>query len=214
MTTITARRRAREKEMRRQAILDAARHALLSNSLRRMSMEEIATRAEVSKGTVYLYFTNKETLLAYLLLEGLEILLHSLEKAYEEHETPVERLRAMAQAYLHFSQEHAPYFQLMTAFDKGQFQKRIPSDLYQRVLSLSREGLAWVDRTIREGAESGDFRLTASSWHTAGAFWASINGSLLLLAHPLRREMIGLSQEQLFFLTQEIFINGIRSTSP
>jgi hypothetical protein len=62
--------------------------------------------------------------------------------------------------------------------------------------------------------ESGDFSLTASSWHTAGAFWASINGSLLLLAHPLRREMIGLSQEQLFFLTQEIFIKGIRSATP
>ncbi len=216
MTVVTAQRRAREKEMRRQAILDAARQALLSNSLRRMSMEEIAARAEISKGTVYLYFANKETLLAHLLLEGLGILLHSLKRAYEKHkdDTPEVRLRAMSQAYLAFSQHHEPYFQLMTAFDKGQFQERIPSDLYQQVLNRSKEGLVWVDRAIREGAERGDFRLMASSWHTAGAFWAALNGSLLLLAHPLRREMIGLSQEQLFLLSQETFIRGLHSHIP
>ena len=75
----TKARREREKEERRQSILRAAREVFFENGFHQATVEAVAERAEVSKGTVYLYFESKETILAHLLLEGLRELVDELE---------------------------------------------------------------------------------------------------------------------------------------
>ena len=56
-------RREREKIERKRAILECAKELILSQGVERVSMEEIARKAELSKATVYLYFSGKEILL-------------------------------------------------------------------------------------------------------------------------------------------------------
>ena len=56
-------RREREKNERRRAILNCTRELVLSQGVEHVSMEDIARKAELSKATVYLYFSNKEELL-------------------------------------------------------------------------------------------------------------------------------------------------------
>jgi len=63
-------RREREKNERRKAILDCARELILTRGVERISMEEIAKKAELSKATVYLYFSSKEDLLSEICEEG------------------------------------------------------------------------------------------------------------------------------------------------
>ncbi|MDR0495630.1 MAG: TetR/AcrR family transcriptional regulator [Treponema sp.] len=77
-------RREREKTERRRAILNCAKELILAQGVERVSMEDIAHKAELSKATVYLYFSGKETLLneiseesARAFLEHLEILLET-----------------------------------------------------------------------------------------------------------------------------------------
>src|SRR5258706_2865282 len=49
-----------DKQLRRQAILSAAIVLLLQHPDRLASVEEVARRAGLAKGTMYLYFTTKE----------------------------------------------------------------------------------------------------------------------------------------------------------
>lgn len=51
------------KERKRQAILQAATELFIDQGYRKTSVDEVARRAGVSKGTVYLYFKNKGDLL-------------------------------------------------------------------------------------------------------------------------------------------------------
>ena len=67
----TRARREREKQERRRSILRAARETFFQNGFHHATVDSVAERAEVSKGTVYLYFESKESLLAHLLLDGL-----------------------------------------------------------------------------------------------------------------------------------------------
>jgi len=60
-------RRQREREQRFLSILDAAENLFAKNGYHHTSMEEIADRAEVSVGTVYFYFKNKEDLISQML---------------------------------------------------------------------------------------------------------------------------------------------------
>ena len=67
-------RRKREKELRREYILDTARDLLFQKGINAATMNQIARNAELSVGTLYLYFKNKEDLYAALQEEGLDIL--------------------------------------------------------------------------------------------------------------------------------------------
>ena len=61
-------RREREKAQRRQEILDAARQVFFVRGFHSPTMDDVAALAEISKGTIYLYFESKEAILAHLLL--------------------------------------------------------------------------------------------------------------------------------------------------
>jgi AcrR family transcriptional regulator len=63
----SAMRRQREREQRLETILGAAQMLFAGEGYHKASMEKIADTAEVSVGTLYFYFKNKEDLLVKLL---------------------------------------------------------------------------------------------------------------------------------------------------
>ena len=109
-------RRQREKKQRREQILNTARELLFKKGIDATSMNQIAKNAELSVGTLYLYFKNKESLLAALQEEGLALLYDKIKKESEKGSTPPEKLEKMALAYMDFSEEHRKYFDVMNYF--------------------------------------------------------------------------------------------------
>lgn len=59
-----------ERDRRAERILDAAGELLVSWGYRRVTIDEVAQRAGVGKGTVYLHFTTKEALFLTVLLRA------------------------------------------------------------------------------------------------------------------------------------------------
>jgi AcrR family transcriptional regulator len=208
----TAERRAREKARRRQEILDAARLEFFERGFHDPTVDDVAARAEVSKGTIYLYFVGKEEILAHLLLEGLGLLLHDMEAVREQLPPPAPEyaLRALSVAYLDFCQSNPNYFRLIMAFDRGRFEESISAELYQRVLDQSMSGLKLVVETIEAGTVSGAFS-TADAWQAAGSTWAALNGVLVLMAHPLRRKLLRSDLQTMFLATLDLVVAGLKS---
>jgi len=204
-------RRERETLERRDAILAAARDLFFEHGIHRTTVEEVAARAEVAKGTVYLYFESKETILAHLLLEGLDALGESLQEAFGEPAslTAELRLRRLAAAYLEFFQNENEYFRLMMAFDRGQFQESVTHEVYQQILTRSVRGLRWVVRAIEQGIAQGEFR-PGEARSSAGMYWAALNGALVIISHPLRRELIEQEVETLYNGVMELMLQGMK----
>lgn len=207
----TTSRRQKEKEDRKEAILAAAREVFFEEGIRRATMDEVAARAEVAKGTVYLYFDTKETIVAHLLLEGLDALGERLGEAYDEPAlTSAEtRLRRLAAAYLDFFQKEQDYFRLMMAFDRGHFQEAVNADVYEMILHRSLRGLHWVVRAIEQGTKSGEFA-PGDPKQIAGMLWAALNGALVLISHPLRRELLKQEVETLYEGVLETMLRGMK----
>jgi TetR/AcrR family transcriptional regulator len=213
--SLTISRRQKEKVDRKEAILAAAREVFFEEGIRHATVEAIAARAEVAKGTVYLYFETKETIVAHLLLEGLDSLGARLAKAYDESapDRAEARLRRLAATYLDFYQHEHDYFRLMMAFDRGQFQEAVNAEVYEMILHRSLRGLHWLVRAMQQGMESGEFR-PGDAKETAGMFWAALNGALVLTSHPLRRELLEQEVETLYDGVLETMLRGLKSVSP
>jgi AcrR family transcriptional regulator len=63
-------RKQREKNMRRKLILQAAEKVFFSHN--GGTMDDVAQKAELCKGTLYLYFSNKDELLQALASKGIQ----------------------------------------------------------------------------------------------------------------------------------------------
>jgi AcrR family transcriptional regulator len=111
-----AQRRVREREQLRGLIIDAARDLLLEQGLSGLSMRAIAERIEYSPATIYLYFTDKDDLLAAIVETGFERLssVMAAELArLDETAGPAEQYCATGRAYARFGVENPSYFRVM-----------------------------------------------------------------------------------------------------
>lgn len=73
-----------EKAARRGAILGAARQAMLEIGYEAVTMADLARRAGLAKGTLYLYFKTKEELFLWLQVDLVEELVANLEHQLSE----------------------------------------------------------------------------------------------------------------------------------
>ena len=69
----------RQREERERLILEAAEELLAEKGYHEMSIDEIATRVGVSKGTVYLHFPSKEELVLAQLVRGMQRFIQSAD---------------------------------------------------------------------------------------------------------------------------------------
>ena len=93
-------RREREKAERRKTILSCARELILSHGVQRVSMDDIAKKAELSKATVYLYFSSKEILFNEICEEAARGFLDHLKPFLESGATGVEALKCFWKGYV------------------------------------------------------------------------------------------------------------------
>ncbi|MDR0291082.1 MAG: TetR/AcrR family transcriptional regulator [Treponema sp.] len=93
-------RREREKIERRKTILDCARELVLLQGVERVSMEDIARKAELSKATVYLYFSGKDVLLNEICEEAAREFLEYFKPFWRADVSGIEALKCFWRGYV------------------------------------------------------------------------------------------------------------------
>lgn len=106
-------RREREKKQRRKDILDAARSLFWKKGYDGTTIPAIARAAELAPGTLYLYFTNKDSLYVELLLEGYDKLRQRLIDAAESHSSPADQAEAVIDGFFDFARQSPEYFDII-----------------------------------------------------------------------------------------------------
>ena len=203
-------RRELERARRKQDILQAARAVFAQDGYNRATVAAVARRADLGKGTLYLYFDTKEAILAELTLQALGELGEQLQAAVDRCSPlhPDQRLRAMADAYLAFAQHTPDYFRLLNAFDHGGFQDGISSALREQILIESNRTLDLVAQAVGDGIALGIFA-HADARQAASVLWAALNGALALVAHPIRRTLVSADPASLYHATLEVYLKGL-----
>lgn len=93
-------RKEREREVRRQMIMDSARDIILENGVESVRMSEIARECELSKATLYLYFRNKESLLEAIFEEAVSSFIEYNESRIKESDSGIDAIRMLWKCYL------------------------------------------------------------------------------------------------------------------
>jgi TetR/AcrR family transcriptional regulator len=200
-------RREREREQRKSNILDTARELLLEKGLNATSINQIAKRAELSVGAIYFYYKDKEELFAALQLEGLELLHEAIRKAVAKKAAPDKKIRAIAMAYLQFSEEHKNYFDIINYFltsPETIFSPELKSEIDEH----GDASIAMMTLAVQEGIDAGLFK-PVDPKRQAIILWAAFNGMIQL--KKLQKTI--LAKNEYISLYGEIvdrFLDGLR----
>lgn len=160
-------RREREKERRRNEIIDAAEKIFFSRGYKEATVDEIAEEAELSKGTVYIYFNSKDDLYHAIIMRGVGILSSMFRKALLIEGSGIEKVRAIGEAYLSFFREYPDYFNSLIYLE-GHSTKKFPPE----------NPLVYVIEAVREGIEDDSIRRELHPVKTSILLWGQMTGVL------------------------------------
>ena len=177
-----AERKVREKQMRKELILKASEEVFFEKGLRATTLDEVAERAEVSKGTIYLYFSSKEDLYYSLMTKGLSMLLKVFEETKPDDSNPQKALLQFGDAYLRFSDEQSYLFRMLAAVENPAVSEQVSPKVLSDLENMSDKMLSYVAKFVQKGIDAGTFRSDISPHEAVILFWVSLSGVLNLKA--------------------------------
>jgi TetR/AcrR family fatty acid metabolism transcriptional regulator len=153
-----------------QRILDAAIEVIAEHGFFHSRVAEIADRAGVADGTIYLYFKNKDELLMAAIDSAFHRFIQRAKTALEQTPDPREKLRRMA--FLHLEglgskRNLAIVFQTELRHSLkflGQFSHNLLVEYFDLIKGV-----------VREGQEAGSFRTDISVTMAAHCFFGSLD---------------------------------------
>lgn len=142
----------RQRAERAALILQAAYDELLAKGYHEVSMDEIAARAGISKGALYLHFAGKEALVVALLEQEIATYLSMIEEVANEELTVRARLeRILLQTYSSIGSRHHFLFMLRSI---GGSKSAIWERLAKQLPLMELTGR--FTRLFEEGRQSGE----------------------------------------------------------
>ena len=153
-----------------QRILDAAVAVFAEKGFFVSRISDIADRADVADGTVYLYFKNKDEILATAINTAFDGFMRTAREELKKLQSPTERLRRLA--YLHLdglgsNRNLAIVFQ-MELRQSTRFLSRFSHEHLVEYFNLVREAM-------NEGKASGEFRSDLPEKIAANCFFGAID---------------------------------------
>jgi TetR/AcrR family transcriptional regulator len=184
----------RRQTRTRAAILDAAERAFIRGGYHGVRMEDLAEEADVSVGSIYGHFGNKDGLYLAITERATELFGEYMAAAYATSASPLEQVMAAGDAYLRFHLEHPGAFRFI-AFDG--VETRVPevdSATHARITGRTAELLEGFRERIAAAVAAGEASTDVDPTLTSRFLWGAWNG---MIALGLRSDGLALSEEQI-----------------
>jgi TetR/AcrR family transcriptional regulator len=176
-----AERREREKLQRQQDILNAAEKIIFSKGLNHATMDEVAEEAELSKGTLYLYFKSKEEVYLAITHRGLIILGSMFREAVKVHVSGLEKVFRLGMAFYHFSRQYPDHFNALSYYELKNTEEIENWETVQACSCAGQQVLEILIGAIAEGIKDHSIRPEIDPSRMALVLWGMTAGIIQLV---------------------------------
>lgn len=177
---VVAARRKRERLARREAILDAAQGLIATDGYHGLRMDAVAEASELSKGTLYLYFENKDALCAAVATRLLDTLIPFIESALQNTSTGLDAVRQLLQSYCDFTQDNPQHFRFALAWLSAGERMDDSTEAFKIYRGRVGHLLSLVIAALRRGQADGSIRDDIDPLPQAMQLWTSFLGVILV----------------------------------
>ncbi|MBU1184483.1 MAG: TetR/AcrR family transcriptional regulator [Proteobacteria bacterium] len=173
-------RRKRERENRKNAILKAARKLFFEKGFRQVTVENIARKAEFSKGSIYLYFNSKEEIYSQILLNDIDKFHDSVADILQGPSSASEALIRVAEIYVDFFLNDRELFRILMNFMLHNNDMNLPEDINNHIIKTTNRTISIIEQVFKYGIEKGEFPPDINLRMNRNAIWGLLNGIISL----------------------------------
>lgn len=190
-------------EQRRNAILDGAQEVFTKMGIGKARMDDIARQSNLSKGTLYLYFESKESLVIAILERIFAGAFKRLERRRTTEPTAEQAVLRFTEDAIHSYLNMLRITPVVFEFLSLAFRNKAVQKAMKSYLNVYMKSLVPI---IQRGVETGEFR-QVDAQEIAIAIGAILEGTVLLWAYD--RKLIDVERHIRSGI--RVLVDGIRS---
>ncbi len=162
----------KQRQEREALILKVAEEVLAEKGYRDTSMDEIAARVGIAKGTVYLHFASKEELVVALFERDMQNLLQVVAKQVDSMASAHDKMEAIL--HIMYGELFSKRIQLLySIYQSPELRKNFEEKGCMR--ALWEELVAHITSLLEEGKAAGEFDVTLSTPVMVSAFFSLLS---------------------------------------
>ena len=186
-------RRGREREARRLNIVRAARKLFYEKGFKDVTVSQIARKAEISKGAVYLYFTSKEEIYSHILLSDLDNIYNVVLNSLKDGKSATKMLEDFAEIYIDTFLKDRESFRKIMTFMLQTGHPNLSENLNQSLIKSTNKTIDIVGTILLSGVENREFPPNLDIWQNRNIIWGMLNGIIslyLFIGKEITREKV------------------------
>jgi AcrR family transcriptional regulator len=206
-------KKEKEKELRRNTILNAARRLFFDRGFKAVTVDNIAEKSEVSKGSIYLCFESKEEIYTQILI-GDNLALYERIKNFSSIEASASQLlQEYSRIYVDYFLNDKELFRILMTFMMQTGQMHLTENQSDELIRSTNQNIKPISEIIQKGINSGEFAPVSNIRQMQNAIWGMLNGIIslyLFTGNPIKR------MERIHSTVQgslNVFIKGLKGNS-
>jgi len=163
----------RQRQERRTLILQIAEEVLMEKGYYETSIDEIAARVGIAKGTVYLHFPSKGDLVVAILMRDLQHLLVKIDEVAATEATAHDKVEAIL--HCAYGTIFIKRMQLLSSLFHSEDAKRHQKEHGDTLRDLSEQLATKLSAVLEQGKEAGEFDATIPTPIMLSAFFGLLS---------------------------------------
>jgi len=202
----------REKEIKKNAILKAARKLFFAKGFKSVTIDSIAKRAELSKGSIYLHFKSKDEIYSQILLSDIDKFQKRVSDLLGNEKSASAMLLRLSGIYVDFFFKDRELFRILMTFMLNTNHRNLPQDIEQHIIKTMNRAIDIIDKILQYGIDNNEFSPEINLRQNRNAIWGLFNGIISLYlfsgSEAKREELI----RSTIHSSLEIFIKGLKKS--
>ncbi len=201
-------RKSREKMQRKKYILNAAEKLFSGKKGFNATMDDLAEKTELAKGTLYLYFPDKKSIMTALAEKGIDLLRKSLSTILDINKPGIEMLSDVGDAFVKFLKDKPFYSDLIL-----KFENTITLDAETGNVSLLIEPVLEVlYEILKKGKSDGTIRSDIGTKEMVAILWSQMLGILNTLHERMEiLKVYGVDTEWIIRGHYRVILSGLEA---
>ncbi len=212
-------RKEKEKQIRRNDIIDAAERTIAAKGYYLATMDDIAKESEFSKRTVYIYFNSKEQLYFEIMVRGYKILNRMIAEALNGLRTgnELKRIKEIGVVLYDFKEKYPDYFKAIMAYENSEkdFINGVTDEAREECYLLGEELFRYLTNELTNGIKKGVIRSDLDVVETAILLWTFVIGLFNTIAKKNNyiKNYHNREQKELLFAGLDFLAESIKSNT-
>jgi len=170
-------RKEKERIRRRNHILDVAEEMIAEVGFDSATMDQIAERAEVGKGTLYLHFKSKSVIYLAICERGSRLLNERMAEVLTRNVSGLEMVKEIGHTYLMFIQANPQYFYAFNYFEGLLADDEVlTGETAEKCEQNAKNSMAYIVRSLQIGMQDGSIDSSYNANELGVMIWGASRG--------------------------------------